>query len=184
MRALSGAWVLAEDKLFATLDPITRRIKLPTGETVLLTDTVGFIQKLPTELVAAFRATLEELGEADVLLHVIDIAHPHAYEHTQTVDATLAELGVADRPRLLALNKVDLLRRPDGQPVAGLNEARALVYGAGSPPPSVVLVSAERRWGLDRLLEHVAAGLDGGLAVSASAPQLLGAHRLAEVHAV
>ncbi|HEX6031656.1 MAG TPA: GTPase HflX [Tepidiformaceae bacterium] len=173
MRTLSGADVLAEDKLFATLDPVTRRIKLPSGETVLLTDTVGFIQKLPTELVAAFRATLEELEEADVLLHVIDIAHPHAYEHTQTVDATLAELGVADRPRLLALNKVDLLRRPDGDPVASLDEARALVHGAGAPPPSVVLVSAERRWGLDRLLERVTAGLDGGLAVSASAPQLL-----------
>ena len=109
MRALSGADVLAENKLFATLDPVTRRLRLATGEVVLLTDTVGFIQKLPTDLVAAFRATLEELAEADLLLHVIDISHPNAFEQTQAVDATLADLGVVERPRLLALNKVDLL---------------------------------------------------------------------------
>src|SRR5512140_106302 len=98
MRALSGANVLAENKLFATLDPVTRRLRLPSGETVLLTDTVGFIQKLPTDLVAAFRATLEELEEADLLLHVLDIAHPNAFEQTQAVDATLTDLGVESRP--------------------------------------------------------------------------------------
>jgi GTP-binding protein HflX len=172
MRALSGADVLAEDKLFATLDPVTRRIKLPGGETVLLTDTVGFIQKLPTELVAAFRATLEELEEADILLHVIDISHPHAYEHTQTVDATLADLGVAGKPRLLALNKVDLLVRPDGERVASLDEARALVHGAGAPPANVALCSAARRWGLDRLLERLEQGLDGGLQAAPEEPSL------------
>ena len=120
MRALSGADVLAEDKLFATLDPVTRRLRLPSGEVVLLTDTVGFIQKLPTELVAAFRATLEELSEADLLLHVVDIAHPNAFEQTQAVEATLQDLGVAERPTLLALNKVDLLRDDDGRRVAEL----------------------------------------------------------------
>jgi GTP-binding protein HflX len=163
MRALSGADVLAEDKLFATLDPITRRIRLASGEAVLLTDTVGFIQKLPTQLVAAFRATLEELEEADILLHVIDISHPHSFEQTQTVDATLADLGVGDKPQLLALNKVDLLRRPDGEPVASLDEAKALVHGAGAPPANVVLCSAAKRWGLDRMLERIEQGLDGGL---------------------
>ncbi len=173
MRALSGADVLAEDKLFATLDPVTRRVKLPSGETVLLTDTVGFIQKLPTQLVAAFRATLEELEEADILLHVIDISHPHAYEQTQTVDATLADLGVGDRMRLLALNKVDLLRRPDGEPVASLDEARALVHGAGAPPANVALCSAEKRWGLERLLERAEQGLDGGLDVGMDAAEVL-----------
>jgi GTP-binding protein HflX len=173
MRALSGANVLAEDKLFATLDPVTRRLKVPSGETVLLTDTVGFIQKLPTQLVAAFRATLEELGEADILLHVIDISHPHAYEHTQTVDATLADLGVGDKPRLLALNKVDLLRRPDGQLVASLDEARAMVHGAGAPPVNVVLCSAEKRWGLDRLLERMEQGLDGALDAGMDAGEFL-----------
>lgn len=173
MKRLSGADVLAEDKLFATLDPVTRRIKLPAGETVLLTDTVGFIQKLPTELVAAFRATLEELEEADILLHVIDISHPHAYEQTQTVDATLADLGVGEKPRLLALNKVDLLRRPDGEFVASLDEARALIHGAGAPPGNVVLCSAVKRWGLDRLLERAEQGLDGGLDAGVTTDELL-----------
>jgi GTP-binding protein HflX len=140
---------------------------------VLLTDTVGFIQKLPTQLVAAFRATLEELDEADILLHVIDISHPHAYEQTQTVDATLADLSVGEKPRLLALNKVDLLRRPDGEMVASLDEARALIHGAGAPPANVVLCSATRRWGLDRLLERVEQGLDGGLDVKMEASEVL-----------
>ncbi|MEX0784959.1 MAG: GTPase HflX [Dehalococcoidia bacterium] len=173
MRALSGADVLAEDKLFATLDPITRRIRLASGEAVLLTDTVGFIQKLPTQLVAAFRATLEELEEADILLHVIDISHPHAYEQTQTVDATLADLGVGEKPQLLALNKVDLLRRPDGETVASLDEAKALIHGAGAPPANVVLCSATKRWGLDRLLERIEQGLDGGLDEGMDAGEVL-----------
>ena len=167
MRALSGADVLAEDKLFATLDPVTRRLGLPSGEVVLLTDTVGFIQKLPTQLVAAFRATLEELEEADLLLHVIDISHPNAYEHTQTVDRTLEELGVGSKPRLLALNKVDLLRHTDGSPVADFDAARALILGAGAPPRNVVIISAGERWGLDNLKRRIEEGLDGDLEASA-----------------
>lgn len=163
MRALSGADVLAENKLFATLDPVTRRLRLLTGEVVLLTDTVGFIQKLPTDLVAAFRATLEELAEADLLLHVIDISHPNAFEQTQAVDSTLKDLGVEERPRLLALNKVDLLRDEDGEVVADYDEARALIHGAGAPPRNVVLVSAAKRWGLEMLLSRIADALDGGL---------------------
>jgi len=109
MHALSGADVLVEDRLFATLDPVTRRIRLPSGATALLTDTVGFIQKLPTQLVAAFRATLEELEEATLLLHVVDITHPDAEEQARTVEHTLADLGLAERPRLTVLNKIDLL---------------------------------------------------------------------------
>lgn len=163
MRTLSGADVLAENKLFATLDPVTRRLRLPSGEVVLLTDTVGFIQKLPTELVAAFRATLEELAEADLLLHVIDISHPNAFEHTQAVDKTLADLGVAEKPRLLALNKVDLLRTDVGALVADFDEAREAVHGAGAPPANVVLISAEKRWGLELLLRRIESGLDGDL---------------------
>jgi len=161
MHALSGADVLAEDKLFATLDPVTRRLRLSTGEVVLLTDTVGFIQKLPTDLVAAFRATLEELAEADLLLHVIDISHRNAYEHTQSVEATLGDLGVGERPTLLALNKVDLLRDDDGRQVADFDEARAVIHGAGAPPRNVALVSAEKRWGLGMLLSRIADGLEG-----------------------
>lgn len=161
MKALSGADVLAEDKLFATLDPVTRRLRLPSGEVVLLTDTVGFIQKLPTDLVAAFRATLEELAEADLLLHVIDISHSSAWEHTRSVEQTLADLGVEDRPTLLALNKVDLLRDEHGKPVADFDEARAVIQGAGAPPPNVALVSAAKRWGLETLLRRIEGGLEG-----------------------
>ncbi len=163
MRALSGADVLAEDKLFATLDPVTRRLGLPSGEVVLLTDTVGFIQKLPTQLVAAFRATLEELEEADLLVHVIDISHANSFEHTQTVDKTLTDLGVEAKPRLLVLNKVDLLRHEDGRRVADFDEARALVLGAGAPPRNVVLVSAELRWGLGSVKQRMMEALDGDL---------------------
>ena len=163
MHALSGADVLVEDKLFATLDPVTRRLKLPSGETVLLTDTVGFIQKLPTELVASFRATLEELQEADLLLHVVDLSHPNAFQHSESVGQTLKDLGVEGRPQLLALNKVDRLRNQDGTPVASFDEAKALVHGAGAPPANVALVSAANRWGLDALLRRVEGALDGDL---------------------
>jgi GTP-binding protein HflX len=161
MRSLSGADVLAENKLFATLDPVTRRLRLPSGEVVLLTDTVGFIQKLPTDLVAAFRATLEEVAEADLLVHVIDISHPAAYEQTQAVERTLREIGAEGRPMLLALNKLDLLTDENGHPVADFDDARAIIHGAGAPPRNVALVSATRRWGLERLLERIEAGLDG-----------------------
>ena len=156
MRALSGADVLAEDKLFATLDPATRRINLLPGSngrpplTVLLTDTVGFIQKLPTQLVAAFRATLEELNEADLLLHVVDITHREAAEQSATVDETLQGLGVADKPRVVALNKVDRLRRADGRPIESLDEIPELSTQTSMPERSV-LVSAARGWGLDDL---------------------------------
>ena len=172
MRALSGADVLAENKLFATLDPVTRRLRLPSGEVVLLTDTVGFIQKLPTGLVAAFRATLEEVAEADLLLHVIDISHPAAFEQTQAVESTLRDIGADKRPMLLALNKLDLLTDDEGHPVADFDDARAIIHGAGAPPRNVALISATRRWGLDRLLERIEAGLEGefdGIASGAEA---------------
>ncbi len=170
MTALSGADVLAENKLFATLDPVTRRLRLPSGETVLLTDTVGFIQKLPTDLVAAFRATLEELDEADLLLHVLDIAHPNSFEHAQTVDATLKDLGVSEKPTLLVLNKVDLLVGTDGAPVGDFEGVRTLLGAAGAPPANVVHVSAEMRWGLSGLLDRIAEGLDGGIEAGGALP--------------
>ncbi len=107
LNALSGAGVLVEDKLFATLDPTTRRVKLPSGSEALFTDTVGFIQKLPTQLVAAFRATLEEIAEADVLLHVLDVTHPNAREQARAVEETLDEIGAGGRPMVIALNKID-----------------------------------------------------------------------------
>jgi len=159
MRALSGADVLVEDKLFATLDPVTRRVALPHGAAFLLTDTVGFIQKLPTQLVAAFRATLEELAEADLLLHVVDITHPDAAEQAQTVEETLAELGLGDRPRVTVLNKTDLLHGHDGRPLEGLerlDEAReSLRYWR----PDALLTSAVKGWGLPELLERIETAL-------------------------
>ena len=109
---LTSAGVLAENKLFATLDPTTRHVTLPTHQDVLMTDTVGFIQKLPTDLVAAFRGTLEEVVEADLLLEVVDVTHENAIEQSETVNDVLTELGAADKPRVTALNKIDLLPDP------------------------------------------------------------------------
>jgi GTPase len=155
MNTLSGAGVLAEDRLFATLDPITRRVELPGGDHFLLTDTVGFIQKLPTQLVAAFRATLEELSDADLLLHVVDITHPSAAEQAQTVEETLVELDVADKPRLTLLNKVDLLERPDGRAVESLDDLDELRLELARTRPDALLISGERGWGLDALLSRI-----------------------------
>ena len=159
MRALSGADVLVEDKLFATLDPVTRRVALPHGAAFLLTDTVGFIQKLPTQLVAAFRATLEELAEADLLLHVVDITHPDAAEQAQTVEETLAELGLGDRPRVTVLNKTDLLRGGDGRPLDGLERLEEARESLRYWRPDALLTSAVKGWGLAELLERIEAAL-------------------------
>jgi GTP-binding protein HflX len=113
LNGLADADVLVEDKLFATLDPTTRRVALPGGGVALFTDTVGFIQKLPTQLVAAFRATLEEVTEADLLLHVMDITHPQVMRQAEAVLETLEEIGAVDKPLISALNKTDRLPIPD-----------------------------------------------------------------------
>jgi len=107
INTLTGAQVLAEDKLFATLDPTTRRLKLPTNQNVLLTDTVGFIRKLPHGLVEAFKATLEEVVQADLLLHVVDASHPQAEEQIAAVNAVLDEIGASGKPTLMVFNKLD-----------------------------------------------------------------------------
>jgi len=109
LNRLTGSEVLAEDKLFATLDPTTRRLKLPTNQNVLLTDTVGFIKKLPHGLVEAFKATLEEVVQADLLLHVVDISHAQAQEQIDAVDAVLKEIGAEGKPVLMVFNKMDKL---------------------------------------------------------------------------
>ncbi len=109
LNRLTGAEVLAEDKLFATLDPTTRRLRLATNQSVLLTDTVGFIRKLPHGLVAAFKATLEEVVQADLLIHVVDISHPQAAEQIQSVETVLGEIGAEGKPTLMVFNKVDQL---------------------------------------------------------------------------
>ena len=109
LNRLAGSQLTAADQLFVTLDPAARLVEPEGGRRFVLTDTVGFIRKLPHELVAAFRATLEELADADVLLHVVDASHPAIDDHMKAVDDLLGELGVADRPTILALNKVDRL---------------------------------------------------------------------------
>ncbi len=111
--ALTGADVYIANQLFATLDPTTRKLELPGGQHVVMTDTVGFIQKLPTTLIAAFRATLEEIAEADVIVHVVDLSHPNAYEHYEAVEDTLAELDVPYVPKILVANKADKLNEQD-----------------------------------------------------------------------
>jgi GTP-binding protein HflX len=146
LNVLTGAGVRAEQKLFATLDPTTRKLELPAGRELLLTDTVGFIQKLPTDLVAAFRATLEEVTEADVILQVLDLSSPAVEEQAETVEQVLADLGAADKPRVVALNKVDLL---------GPASRRRAISSLASRYPNAVPISATSRTGLRELLEAI-----------------------------
>ena len=142
LNLLSHASVLARDQLFSTLDPVTRRVFLADGSQVLMTDTVGFIQKLPTGLVAAFRATLEELEEAAVLLHVVDISHPNAPEQVEVVEGIIRDLGHDKKPRVLALNKVDLLD-------PGVDQSFLAQVGGSA----AVLTSAATGLGMAELLE-------------------------------
>lgn len=154
LNALCRADVLADDRLFATLDPTTRRLTLPDKSAVLVTDTVGFIRKLPPTIISAFRATLEELSEASLLLHVVDLASADASEQCQTVEDILGELELAEKPRLTVLNKIDLLLEPGRD----WDEKAALDYLAsrvGSPDKDTALVSAVRGWGLARLREMI-----------------------------
>jgi GTP-binding protein HflX len=113
LNSLSRSDVYVADQLFATLDPTTRRVELPGNELALFTDTVGFIQKLPTTLVVAFHATLEEIAQADLLLHIVDISHPNALNQFQAVQETLQEINASHIPMVTALNKTDLLRNPE-----------------------------------------------------------------------
>ena len=143
LNAISDANVLVGDKLFATLDPTTRQVTLPEGRKVLFTDTVGFIQKLPTTLVAAFRATLEEVTEADLLLHVVDITHPNALRQSQAVEETLAEIEATGKPVVGALNKIDELGNP------------SLIQEMVAEFPNSLAISAREGLGLTELLSRV-----------------------------
>ena len=116
LNALTGAEVLAEDKLFATLDPTTRRINLPTNQNALLSDTVGFIRKLPHQLVESFKATLEEVVEADLLLHVVDVSSESAADQIASVNEVLKEIDADDKPTLMVFNKIDQLLECNGKP--------------------------------------------------------------------
>ena len=143
MNALTDAQVYVADKLFATLDPTTRKVKLPGGREALFTDTVGFIQKLPTSLVEAFQATLEEVKEADLLLHILDISHPSVHAQAEAVLQALEEIKAEHVPMLTVVNKIDRLRDPDA------------AQGALSEFEDAVAISALKRTGLDELLDAV-----------------------------
>lgn len=153
LNALSGSDVYAANKLFATLDPTTRRVKLPGGREVLITDTVGFIQKLPTALVAAFRATLEEIADADVIVHVVDITHANVEEQVVTVLEVLNELGATDQPIVTALNKIDQL--------PGAEEVDLSETGLQNS----VTISALTGQGMDDLLRRLERVLDEDMAL-------------------
>lgn len=144
LNSLTNAGVYVADQLFATLDPTTRRIMLPSGREVLVTDTVGFIQKLPATLIAAFRATLEEITESDLILHVVDGSHPNVMAHIEVVEDTLAEIEVPDIPHILVWNKSD---------------QKSVIDAAESPEfadyDSIIRLSALRRTGIDALLSAI-----------------------------
>jgi len=147
LNSLVGSTVArAENRLFATLDPTSRQVRLGDGQTAIVTDTVGFIHKLPHQLVDAFRATLEEVNRADVLIEVVDAADPHFEEHRRTVQGVLDDLGAGDKPRLVVYNKADLI-----QPAA-TNAASVAPAVAGS-----VFISALTGFGLDTLRVELAA---------------------------
>jgi GTP-binding protein HflX len=144
LNRLSGAETLAEDKLFATLDTTTRKVRLNGGQEILLSDTVGFVQRLPTTLVAAFRATLEEVTEADLLLHVVDGSHPHYQHQIDAVEQVLEEIGAGGLPMIVALNKADQLSP----------EARIQLEGIAATVPTVE-VSALKGTGIEDLFRCI-----------------------------
>ena len=148
LNILTGAGVLAEDKLFATLDPTTRRLRLPSNQNVLLTDTVGFIRKLPHGLVEAFKATLEEVVRADLLVHVVDVSHPQAEQQIQSVDAVLKEIGAEGKPTLMAFNKIDRF-----------NDCREVVARFLERHPHGVAISATSGEGIPALLAELGSKL-------------------------
>ena len=145
LNKLTGADVVAKDILFATLDPTTRRLKLPTNQNVLLTDTVGFIRKLPHGLVEAFKATLEEVVQADLLLHVADVSHPQVDKQIAAVNTVLNEIGAGHKPAMMVFNKVDQLN--GSNPLARLRE----LY------PNSVAISAKTGEGVAELLSEISA---------------------------
>lgn len=158
LNSLCQADIYADDRLFATLDPTTRRLSLPDNSVILVTDTVGFIRKLPPAIIDAFRATLEELTEASLLVHVVDLSSPDAPEQCQTVEGILGELGLADRQRITTLNKIDMLL----DNADDWDEKRALDYFTDQgiyASENTVHISAVKGWGLGRLLEVISQSL-------------------------
>ncbi|MFC2007133.1 GTPase HflX [Chloroflexota bacterium] len=153
LNALCQSSVFTEDKLFATLDPTTWRLSLPDRKAILLTDTVGFIRKLPPIIVSAFRATLEELNEASLLLHVVDMTSANAAEQCKVVEDILTELGLKDKPRITVLNKIDLLL--NGDIIWTEEQALSHLWDDSMDNNMTALISAEKKWGLSGVLEKI-----------------------------
>lgn len=160
--ALSKAKVIVEDKLFSTLDPVTRRLTLPSGKQFLITDTVGFIHKLPPSIVAAFQATLEELSEADLLLHMVDITHKNAANQCCTVEKILGELNLKDKPRITVFNKLDLALNSEAE-LEALTTVPYLEEQIVLPDKNIALISATTGWGVDKLLDKITSRLNNAL---------------------
>jgi GTP-binding protein HflX len=157
---LSKAGVTVENRLFSTLDPVTRRLTLPGGRQFLITDTVGFIHKLPPSIIAAFHATLEELDEADLLLHIVDITHKNAANQGLIVESTLKELNLESKPRLTVFNKLDLALGSEAD-MKALTSVPQFEEGIVLPSEEYALISAAKGWGLDDLLDKIARHLGG-----------------------
>jgi len=155
---LSKATVDVEDRLFSTLDPVTRRLALPTGQRFLITDTVGFIHKLPPSIIAAFRATLEELEEADLLLHIVDITHRNAANQCLTVEKILGELKLEKKPKITVFNKLDLALSGEAE-LNALTTIPFLEEEILLPSEDIALISAAKGWGMDGLLNKIACHL-------------------------
>ena len=155
---LSKATVDVEDRLFSTLDPVTRRLALPTGQRFLITDTVGFIHKLPPSIIAAFRATLEELEEADLLLHIVDITHRNAANQCLTVEKILSELKLEKKPKITVFNKLDLALSGEAE-LNALTTIPFLEEEILLPSEGVTLISAAKGWGMHGLLNKIACHL-------------------------
>jgi len=155
---LSKASVSVEDKLFSTLDTVTRRLTLSDGKSLLLTDTVGFINKLPSSIVAAFRSTLEELDEADIFLHVVDITHKDAASQCQAVDETLHELHLTHKPRIIVFNKFDLVLDNEAE-LAEITTIPHLAEEFVLPSSDISLISAHKHWGISNLMDRITSKL-------------------------
>lgn len=151
---LTTSGVRSRDQLFSTLDTTTRRLYTPSGRHITVSDTVGFVHKLPPLVVDAFRATLEEAHEADLLLHVVDISSKYAAEQAQVVDGILEEMGLAETPRILVLNKLDLVT-DDPAKVGDVGDGADLIPSQEDTPGTVVLTSALEGWGIDDLRQAI-----------------------------
>lgn len=148
LNSLTGASVFAEDKLFATLDPTTRKFELPNNQVILLTDTVGFLRKLPHHLVESFKATLEEVVEADILIHVVDVSHRRVHDQIAAVEQVLKDLHAWGKPTVTALNKTDLLEEPQG-----------LIERFQQQIPGCVPTSAKNKQGFEALQQEILSAL-------------------------